>query len=66
MRRWRSASASSASTRSSAFTTVANVQSRRVMEKLGMIHDPADDFDHPTAADWLRPHVLYRLPHPSA
>ena len=47
------------------FTTVLNVRSRRVMEKLGMVRDPAEDFDHPTAADWLRPHVLYRLPHPS-
>ena len=44
------------------FTTVANVRSRRVMEKLGMTHDPSDDFDHPTAVEWLRPHVLYRLP----
>jgi ribosomal-protein-alanine N-acetyltransferase len=43
------------------FTTVRNVRSRRVMEKLGMAHDPAADFDHPTAAEWLRPHVLYRL-----
>ena len=30
-----------------AFTTVENRKSRRVMEKLGMIHDPKDDFDHP-------------------
>ena len=28
------------------FTTLANVRSRRVMEKLGMTHDAADDFDH--------------------
>ena len=47
------------------FTTVANVRSRRVMEKVGMAHDPADDFDHPTAAPWLRPHVLYRLHRPA-
>ncbi|GIE92986.1 GNAT family N-acetyltransferase [Paractinoplanes rishiriensis] len=45
------------------FTTVQNRASRRVMEKLGMTHDPADDFDHPTVpADWAeRRHVLYRL-----
>jgi RimJ/RimL family protein N-acetyltransferase len=45
------------------FTTIANDRSRRVMERLGMTHDPADDFDHPLLApgDPLRPHVLYRL-----
>jgi RimJ/RimL family protein N-acetyltransferase len=45
------------------FTTVANVRSRAVMERLGMTRDPADDFDHPRLAegDLLRPHVLYRL-----
>jgi ribosomal-protein-alanine N-acetyltransferase len=46
------------------FTTVANVRSRAVMERLGMTRDPADDFDHPRLAEGnpLRPHVLYRLP----
>ena len=45
------------------FTTVANDRSRRVMERLGLTHDPADDFDHPRLApdDPVRPHVLYRL-----
>jgi RimJ/RimL family protein N-acetyltransferase len=45
------------------FTAVANEPSRRVMERLGMTRDPADDFDHPrlTAGDPLRRHVLYRL-----
>jgi ribosomal-protein-alanine N-acetyltransferase len=44
------------------FTTVANHRSRRVMEKIGMTHDSADDFDHPGVLDGhaLRPHVLYR------
>lgn len=44
------------------FTTVRNVRSRRVMEKLGMTHDPADDFDHPRIAEGhpQRRHVLYR------
>jgi hypothetical protein len=34
------------------------------MERLGMTHDPADDFEHPRvpAGHPLRPHVLYRLP----
>jgi ribosomal-protein-alanine N-acetyltransferase len=45
------------------FTTVANERSRRVMERLGMRRDPADDFDHPNLAPGhpIRPHVLYRL-----
>lgn len=44
------------------FTTVANRRSRRVMEKLGMTHDPAEDFDHPDIVEGpLRRHVLYRL-----
>jgi len=45
------------------FTTAANAPSRRVMEKLGMTRDPADDFGHPKIADGdpLRPHVLYRI-----
>ncbi len=45
------------------FTVPANVRSRRVMEKLGMSHDPADDFNHPQLPPGhpLRRHVLYRL-----
>lgn len=45
------------------FTVPSNVRSRRVMEKLGMLHDPADDFDHPQLPPGhrLRRHVLYRL-----
>ena len=31
------------------FTTVDNLPSRRVMERIGMTRDPADDFDHPEA-----------------
>ena len=44
-------------------TTVANIRSRRVMEKLGMTRDRADDFEHPRvpAGHAMRPHVLYRL-----
>jgi RimJ/RimL family protein N-acetyltransferase len=48
------------------FTTTANLRSRRVMEKIGMVHDPAGDFDHPRLPEGhrLRRHVLYRLyPH---
>jgi RimJ/RimL family protein N-acetyltransferase len=44
------------------FTTVGNVRSRRVMEKLGLHHDDADDFEHPSLPDWdQRLHVLYRM-----
>ena len=45
------------------FTVPSNVRSRRVMEKLAMTHDPADDFDHPQLPPGhpLRRHVLYRL-----
>lgn len=44
------------------FTAATNVPSRRVMEKIGMRRDPADDFAHPTVEDpALRAHVLYRL-----
>ena len=45
------------------FTSPLNVASIRVMERLGMTHDPADDFDHPNVPEGhpLRRHVLYRL-----
>lgn len=45
------------------FTVPANLPSRRVMEKLGMTHDPRDDFDHPNLPPGhpLLRHVLYRL-----
>lgn len=45
------------------FTAEWNRPSRRVMEKLGMTHDPAEDFDHPRIPEGnkLRRHVLYRL-----
>jgi RimJ/RimL family protein N-acetyltransferase len=44
------------------FTIVRNVRSRRVMEKLGFVHDEKSDFDHPMLPDWdERRHVLYRL-----
>lgn len=46
-----------------AFTVPPNSRSRGVMNKLGMSHDEADDFDHPrlVAGHPLRRHVLYRL-----
>jgi len=45
-----------------AFTTSGNMRSRRLMERIGMTRNPADDFDHPhlSAGHPLRRHVLYR------
>jgi len=45
------------------FTSVVNLRSRRVMERLGMSRSPDEDFEHPHVpeGDPLRPHVLYRL-----
>jgi RimJ/RimL family protein N-acetyltransferase len=44
-------------------TAIGNERSRRVMAKLGMTHDPAENFDHPRlpSAHSLRRHALYRL-----
>ncbi len=45
------------------FTVPANVRSWRVMERIGMVRDPAEDFDHPRLAEGhpLRRHGLWRL-----
>ena len=45
------------------FTVPQNEPSRRVMKRLGMTHDPEDDFDHPDFLEdaRLRRHVLYRM-----
>jgi len=44
------------------FTATTNVRSQAVMQRLGMTHEPADDFDHPALPEGhpLRRHVLYR------
>ncbi len=44
------------------FTTQSNLRSIRVMQKLGLTRNPADDFDHPNLPEGhpLRRHVLYR------
>ncbi|WP_211471818.1 GNAT family N-acetyltransferase [Collimonas humicola] len=45
------------------FTADSNLPSQRVMQSIGMQHDPSDDFQHPKLADDhpLKPHVLYRI-----
>jgi len=45
------------------FTAATNEPSMRVMERIGMGHDPADDFDHPAleSGHRLERHVLFRL-----
>ena len=45
------------------FTSVLNLKSQRVMQKIGMTTDPAEDFDHPNVPKGhrLRRHVLYRI-----
>lgn len=44
-------------------TTRTNERSRAVMRRIGMTHDPVDDFEHPSLpiGHPLRPHVLYRI-----
>jgi ribosomal-protein-alanine N-acetyltransferase len=46
------------------FTSPANVRSRRVMERIGLVHDPSRDFDNaqvdPVAYPHLVRQVLYR------
>jgi ribosomal-protein-alanine N-acetyltransferase len=44
------------------FTAVGNSRSRAVMARIGMTHDPTDDFEHPLVPEGsrLRRHVLYR------
>lgn len=46
-----------------AVTATGNERSQRVMRRLGMTHNPAEDFDHPRVPEGHRicRHVLYRL-----
>ncbi|WP_427889033.1 GNAT family N-acetyltransferase [Kribbella sp. GL6] len=45
------------------FTATTNVPSQRVMQRIGMVHDEAGDFDHPRIEDGhrLKRHVFYRI-----
>jgi ribosomal-protein-alanine N-acetyltransferase len=44
------------------YTAPGNWRSRRVMERIGLLRDERDDFDHPLLPEDspLRRHVLYR------
>ena len=46
-----------------AFTTESNLPSQGLMRRLGMLHNPAEDFDHPALPPDhpLHRHVLYRM-----
>lgn len=46
-----------------AFTAKTNINSQRLMQRLKMTTDPADDFNHPAAdpSSSIYAHVLYRL-----
>ena len=50
-----------------AFTARINLPSQRVMQKIGMNHSSADDFEHPNLPEGhaLRPQVLYRIGNPN-
>ena len=49
-----------------AIAAVGNERSHAVMRRLGMSHDPADDFDDPTTpAGPLRRSVVYRIARPN-
>jgi len=45
------------------FTTTGNIRSRHVMEKLGLVRRPEEDFDHPgVPVTWSgRRHVVYAI-----
>ena len=49
-----------------AFTSTTNLRSQAVMRRIGMTHDPADDFGHPLIAEGhpLRRQVLWRAAEP--
>jgi RimJ/RimL family protein N-acetyltransferase len=49
-----------------AITSVGNHRSWGLMERLGMVRAPEDDFDHPhvPADSALRPHITYRMARP--
>ncbi|OYU14157.1 MAG: GNAT family N-acetyltransferase [Alphaproteobacteria bacterium PA4] len=51
-----------------AMTVLGNTRSWGLMERLGMVRQPAMDFDHPALADGdpLKPHIVYAIDRPPA
>jgi RimJ/RimL family protein N-acetyltransferase len=49
------------------FTASTNARSERVMQKIGMLRSPGDDFDHPRlpAGHPLQRHIVYRIDRPA-
>jgi RimJ/RimL family protein N-acetyltransferase len=47
-----------------AITTIDNVRSWGLMERLGMRRAHGEDFDHPQAIERLKPHITYRIARP--
>ncbi|MCH9633471.1 MAG: Acetyltransferase [Chlamydiae bacterium] len=45
------------------FTSASNIRSIKLMKRLGMTHNPLDDFEHPKLPEGhaLRKHVLYKI-----
>ena len=45
------------------FTSLTNVRSQAVMQRIGMARDTSSDFEHPRLPDGhpLKPHVVYRI-----
>jgi RimJ/RimL family protein N-acetyltransferase len=48
-----------------AITSAGNARSWGLMERLGMVRAPEDDFGHPKAIDRLRAHITYRIARPT-
>jgi len=48
-----------------AITVLGNSRSWGLMERLGMVRVPEDDFEHPKAPDALKPHITYRIARPA-
>lgn len=48
------------------FTTTTNLNSQRVMQKIGLRLDPSREFDHPLLSHWAdKRHVLYCIDRPT-
>ncbi|AJP71529.1 GNAT family N-acetyltransferase [Sphingomonas hengshuiensis] len=52
--------------RIAAITTPGNTRSWGLMERIGMVRAPHDDFDHPAAIAALRAHITYRIARPAS